>query len=684
MARKNAGKTSSPRIEQRPTLGVYRFNDPLRRLLTMLFALIAALPALYYMLPMASLIEEVAFPIDAAYVPITFARNLLEHGAYSFHAADMVTSGAMAPLQVFLLALLGVVIPNGITASMVLGVLCFAAVAALTFRLGILLFPDRQWMAAAAALLVALSPRLAGAAVAGLPTMLFAALILASATAYFARRSALFFLFAGLALWVRPDALIFLVAAILHLVYNHVGVDPKHKPGDAAAKNAPEDQAVAPAGRPVTGRQTAVGALLFLLLATGYAIFNALLGGSVLPVAVESHLAYYSGTTETYFADVTRVFTYSWSSALLVFAVLGLAVMLVRLLRRRPLPMFMAAATVIGFVFGYALIHPVILNPHLLLPVIPFFMLLGLWGLLQVFDLTTRAVKSGAMRTVSLVVIAAFTVVLAGFEVADWKHQRSVHNRSVEYLLDRHVAMGKWIAENTAEDALVATHVPGAIGWYGDRAVIDIKGALSPDVIPKIGDLPALTAMLDDAGIDYIATVRDEFEVVNVNPLVSSNRSEPSVAEVFRYIPTRTHIMSQRASVMNLQAAQLIQQESYDAAVNLLERSLKADPFSSRTNTLLGITQLQSGDTNAAITSLRQALALHPQYAPAMVPLGDVLVNQKNFTEGLRILRRAARLNPQSTVAKESLKAAEKAQREDSLGGTVTFSFELEAPSGTR
>ena len=683
MARKNAGKTSSPRIDQRPALGVYRFSDPLRRLLTVLFPLIAAVPALYYLLPMASLIEEVAFPLDAAYVPITFARNLLEHGAYSFHATDMVTSGAMAPLQVFLLALLGVVIPSGITASMVLGILCFAASAALTFRLGILLFPDRQWMAAAAALLVALSPHLAGAAVAGLPTMLFAALILASATAYFARRSALFFLFAGLALWVRPDALIFLAAAILHLVYNHAGVDPKHKPGAAAAKKTPEN-AEASARRPVTGRQTAVGALLFLLLAAGYAIFNVLLGGSVLPAAVESHLAYYSGTAETFFADAMRVFTYSWSSALLVFALLGLAVMLARLLRRRPLPMFMSAATVIGFVFGYALIHPVILNPHLLLPVIPFFVLLGLWGLLQTSELIARAVKGDGVRTVSVVVIAVVAVVLAGLEIADWRHQRSVHYRSVEYLLDRHVAMGKWIAENTAGDALVATHVPGAIGWYGDRAVIDIKGAVSPDVIPRIGDLPALTAMLDGAGVDYIATVRDEFEVVNVNPLVSSSRSEPSVAEVFRYIPTRTHIMSQRASVMNLQAAQLMQQQDYDAAVNLLERSLNADPFSSRTNTLLGITQLQSGDTNAAITSLRQALALHPQYAPAMVPLGDVLVNQKNFTEGLRILRRAARLNPQSTVAKESLKAAEKAQREDSLGGAVTFSFELAAPSGTR
>ncbi len=684
MARKKPGNTSSSRIQQRPPLGVYRFSDPLRLLLTVLFPLIAAVPALYYAIPMGSLIGEAAFPIDAAYVPITFARNLLEHGAYSFHATDMVTSGAMAPLQVFLLALLGIVIPDGVTASFVLGITAFAVTAGLTFRLGILLIPDRQWMAAAAALLVALSPRLAGAAVAGLPTMLFAALILASATAYFARRSALFFIFAGLALWVRPDALIFVVAAILHLLYNHAGVPAKHKPGTAATNSAPDEKAAAPAGRPVTGRQTAVGALLFLALAAGYAVFNALLGGSVLPAAVESHLAYYSGTAQTYFSGVTRVFNHSWNAVLLVFAVLGLAVMLVRLLRRHPLPMFMSAATVIGFVFGYALIHPVILNPHLLLPVMPFFILLGVWGLLQVFDLIARAVKGGAVRTVSVVVIAAAIVVIAGFEVADWGHQRSVHNRSVQYLLDRHVAMGKWIAEHTPEDALVATHVPGAIGWYGDRAVIDIKGAVSPEVLPTIGDLPGLTAMLDDRGVDYIASVRDEFEVVNVNPLVSSNRSEPGVAEVFRYIPTRTHIMSQRASVMNLQASQLLRQERYDDAVGLLERSLRADPFSSRTNTLLGITQLRSGDTNAAITALRQALALHPQYAPAMVPLGDVLVNQKNFTEGLRILRRAVRLNPQSTVAKESLKAAEKAQREDSLGESVTFSIELQAPSGTR
>ncbi|MBN1446927.1 MAG: hypothetical protein JXA28_03265, partial [Bacteroidetes bacterium] len=331
MSRKKDSRRPAPRKETPPPVAVFGFSETYRRLLTALFPLIAVVSGLYYTLPMEALIEETGLPLDAAYIPLVFARSLLEYGAYSFHATDMITSGALAPLQVLLLAGIALFTSDGITASFILGIASFAVMAGLTFRLGLLLFPDRQWLAACAALVIALAPRFGSAAVAGVPTMLFSALILASATAYFARRSVLFFLFAGLALWVKPDALLFLLAAIVHLLYNHLAVPARNKPDSVP-------------GTAVTGRQTGIGALLFLLLAAGYAVFNAALGTGVFPLPFLSELAYYSGSIGAFLSEVLRFFTFSWSGVLLLFTLLAVVYLVVDLVRRRPLPILMSAA----------------------------------------------------------------------------------------------------------------------------------------------------------------------------------------------------------------------------------------------------------------------------------------------------------------------------------------------------
>ncbi len=641
------------------------FTPMQRRVLSVLFPLAAIAAGLVYILPMTTAAGGPGLPFDESYVPLNFARNLIEHGAFALHLADTPVTGVTAPLQVLLLAAGGLFSSDYVLLSFILGIACFAAAAFLMFRLGLLLFREQQWLAVAAALLFVLSPRMASAAVSGLPTMLMIVLLLASATTYFARRPLLFFLFAGLALWVRPDAIVFLLAAVAHLVYSHAGVRPDLR----------KQQAV---GRPVTAGETRAGALIYLALLAGYVAFNLLLGDGVLPNSVAATMAYYSRMMTDYAGELQTFFRWSWTGIMVYFAFFALLPLLAAIVRRRPAPMLMTAAYVLGSILLFAIFHPVIRDYYVLLPTLPFFILFAAWGTARLFGFIAGALPF--YRIPMLLIMFGFFLASAGFALSDWSAFRDAHYDTVRYVLDRHVNMGLWASFNTPADTRIATNVPGTISYYGKRPVLDMKGAVSPAVLPVIGDLPALVRVMDEQQVGHIITTREEFEVVNVNPLVTSDVNQPGIIEAFRYVPTRTHIMSQSASALNMEAVQLMQQQRFDAASNVLERSLREDPESSRSSTLLAIARLQAGDTSAAIGHLRTALAIHPHFAPAMVPLGDVLIRQQEWTEGMELLEKAVRLFPQSEQAKASLETARKVLREDSLRarGGSSFSFTIE------
>jgi tetratricopeptide (TPR) repeat protein len=279
------------------------------------------------------------------------------------------------------------------------------------------------------------------------------------------------------------------------------------------------------------------------------------------------------------------------------------------------------------------------------------------------------------MRTISLSLVATVIGAAVVIAVMDWVQYRDSHFRSVRYVLDRQVAAGRWIAENTFEDARIATHLPGAVSYYGQRPVFDISGKLTPAVVDHMSSLAELVAEFRTNRVTHIAARRDEFEVVNVNPLFTSDPIQPGVMEVFLYTPRQTHLMSQAASALNVEAARLMGQKRWIDAEAVLQRSFKEDPYSSRTSTLYGLTILQLGDTSNARAYLEQAVTLHDTYAPAMVPLADILVKQHQVDEGIRLLERALEINPESFQARSSLRSAMQIKRSDSLQAKGVHSY---------
>jgi hypothetical protein len=68
------------------------------------------------------------------------------------------------------------------------------------------------------------------------------------------------------------------------------------------------------------------------------------------------------------------------------------------------------------------------------------------------------------------------------------------------------VTTATWIKENTTEDALIAAHDIGALGYFAERNIIDLAGLISPDVIPFIRDEVRLAVFLDSENVEYLMT----------------------------------------------------------------------------------------------------------------------------------------------------------------------------------
>jgi hypothetical protein len=86
------------------------------------------------------------------------------------------------------------------------------------------------------------------------------------------------------------------------------------------------------------------------------------------------------------------------------------------------------------------------------------------------------------------------------------------------------VATAHWVARNTDQDALIAAHDIGALGYFAGRRLLDLAGLVSPEVIPFIRDEARLAAYLDERQADYLVTFPGWYPalVAGANPVYRS------------------------------------------------------------------------------------------------------------------------------------------------------------------
>lgn len=79
---------------------------------------------------------------------------------------------------------------------------------------------------------------------------------------------------------------------------------------------------------------------------------------------------------------------------------------------------------------------------------------------------------------------------------------------------DMHVVMGRWVAANVPENALVALNDVGGIVYFSRRTIIDITGTVSPEVLPTLLKSGDVISESDSGVVQVLTEARPEYVIV--------------------------------------------------------------------------------------------------------------------------------------------------------------------------
>lgn len=416
-------------------------------------------------------------PLDDAWIHQTYARNLVERGEWAFQPGEP-SAGSTAPLWTLALAVgcLLKVAPLGWAYAV--GIVLLALVAWATGRWFEQRPPGLAHWRAAAIVLVAFEWHLVWSGVSGMemPAVALLAVLVFSLLEAREANGLVIGALLGIGVWLRPDALLLAIPVVLV-----------------------EMGAVLREGRRALFRLgLTVGAAA--LLVGAYLAANRWISGDPWPTTFYAKQAEYAVLRErpigVRLVEQLRAPLVGMGVVLLPGAVGAV----VRDLRQRCWARLAAPLWVGMHLSAYALRLPVTYqHGRYAMPVIPVVLLLGFDGLAGWAQVRAQG---HLRRVVSRVWVASVVAVTAGFYLLGAR----AYAQDVAIIESEMVATARWIASETEPDALVAAHDIGALGYFGQRRLIDLAGLVSPEVVPILRDESALARYLDERQADYLMT----------------------------------------------------------------------------------------------------------------------------------------------------------------------------------
>jgi hypothetical protein len=467
-----------------------------------LYAVVALLSLLLY-LGVSYARGHLGFPLDDAWIHLTYARNLARHGQWAF-VLDQPSAGSTAPLWTLLLSVGFLLrIPPRLW-TYLLGGLSLAGTGLLAHRLARRLFPERQSAPLLAGLACILEWHLVWAAGSGMETLLFALLtlviwdrLLAAPT----HQPFLTGLLGGALILSRPEGITVMGLIGLGMLLHAIRV-----------------------GR---WRQ---GVLSALLMSTGiglalapYLALNIHLSGTPWPNTFYAKQAEYAVLRhQPLIARLLRISTAPFIGPLALL-VPGLLWSMWHRGRRPGHPSaelqgwgwmgWLPLAWVGGTIVMYTLRLPVTYqHGRYLIPVIPTLLVYGVGGTL---DLVGAARRPALARILARALIIAAGLLFPAF----WATIGApAYATDVSIIEGEMVTVAHWINDHTAPDALIAAHDIGAIGYFARRPLLDMAGLVSPEVIPFIRDEEAIMDWIMERGADYLVTFPTWYPSLTADP----------------------------------------------------------------------------------------------------------------------------------------------------------------------
>jgi hypothetical protein len=443
------------------------------RLESWIILVVAALSAILFYLIISAATFRIGFPLDDAWIHLTYARNLAEHGEWAFRLGER-SAGSTSPLWTVLLSIGFLIRLAPYVWTYLLGWVVLTLLSVCAETLARKLVPSYRSRIPWAGLFFVFAWHMTWSAVSGMETLLHGLIILAVLGALLtgSRRSLTLGLLTGLSVWVRPDGLT-LLGPILFVAL--LTEKTWYLRAEATWK-------------------TLIG---FGSLFLPYTLFNLALSSSPMPNTFYAKQAEY----EVYWMSKTlleRVSDYLWPVLASPFLVLLPAAIwwLIKNIRNKN---WGALASLLWF-FGYIAIYftrlPAYQHGRYIIPALP---ILYLWGLLGFLELVYS--QQIHQRIVFLWQATLAVLVLAFAAIGARQNAYDVF-----WIESEMVSTAKWINQNVASDALLAVHDIGALGYYVQNPLLDMAGLITPEVVPFIRDEAKLTEYLNENSVDYLVT----------------------------------------------------------------------------------------------------------------------------------------------------------------------------------
>lgn len=423
------------------------------------------------------------FPLDDAWIHQTYARNLAQSGQWEY-MPGVRSAGSTSPLWTMLLSvgfLIGLKTPYIWTSILSIGMLI--GIALVSNEILQHFFEKTPLTGMIGSLFVVLDWHLLWSAASGMETLFYC---LASIYIFWILISGRYWgwlgALCGLIVWIRPDGVTLLGPVLVILVVQLISRKIKFR-----------------------------DCLLFLISLIGlfalYGLFNYSISGSVFPNTFYAKQVEYASVLQQPLLQRLGAVYLVPAAGAGAFLIPGIIYSMIASLKKRNWWMITAILWFFGYGIIYALRLPMTYqHGRYLIPLIPVFYIIGIVGLAQ--WISKYAEKTARIhKLVNLAVMGVFACSLA-FVVLGEK-ALITDNQTIDRLM---VQPALWVKDNTKPDALIAVHDIGAMGYFGERKIIDLAGLIQPELIPIIRDEQGIKEYLIRLNADYLVVFKDWYQ----------------------------------------------------------------------------------------------------------------------------------------------------------------------------
>jgi hypothetical protein len=417
------------------------------------------------------------FPLDDAWIHQTYARSLAQRGEWSF-LPGVPSAGSTSPLWTLLLAGGHLNLIPPVAWTLLFGMLSLAGLASYGERLFREIGGDVRRLVPLAGIFLAAEWHLVWAAASGMETILFALWIMG-----------VFYLLSGVqprwiwigfltgaSAWVRPDGLTLLGPVLFVLAFS------------------PQSWQI----RLTEGVRSMMG---FTIGFAPYLLFNRLISGSWFPNTFYAKQAEY--------AIYQQIPLLERFLSLAVLPLIGAGILLLpgmlycvwQAAQKKQAIVLAMVLWWLGYTGLYALRLPVTYqHGRYLIPAMPVFFILGLIGTVWLFQ------QVRGSKRLQFVATRGTVTAIGAVSVSFFVLGAQQYSRDVAIIETEMVHTAKWVALETEPNAMIAAHDIGALGYFGQRNLLDLAGLISPEVIPFIRDEERLAEYMDSSRVDYLVT----------------------------------------------------------------------------------------------------------------------------------------------------------------------------------